>query len=132
MRNSRNFLSWKFLPLKYNISKTDLKETRRQICKYSLGMFNRKELSLFMVSQFEVFLWWVIWHSHFFLPSKNVWRFIYDFVRIVAFPAILYICGLEAGLDFNINLLTFIRSFFFCKSMVSSINFNSPVWKCCY
>ena len=55
-----------------------------------------------------------------------------DFIRIQDFLAISRICGLKARLEFNINLLTLIQFCFFCSSVVTSINFNVPFWKCCF
>ena len=49
-----------------------------------------------------------------------------DFVRIQDFIAIYRTYGLNARLDFNINLLGLIQFWFFYSSMVSSINFNAP------
>ena len=40
------------------------------------------------------------------------------------------ICGLKPRLEFNIILLTLLQLHFFCSSIVSYINFNSPIWKC--
>ena len=55
-----------------------------------------------------------------------------DFVRIQDFPAIPRIRELKTKLEFNINLLTLIQFSFFCSSVMSFINFNSPFWKCCF
>ena len=46
-----------------------------------------------------------------------------DFVRIQDFITISRNYGLEARLDFIINLIQFC---FFCSSMISSISFNVP------
>ena len=53
----------------------------------------------------------------------------------------LRICGLKARLEFSIYLLALIQFWFFCSSIVSSVNFNYPYenaallellrcWKC--
>ena len=42
-----------------------------------------------------------------------------DFARIPVFPAIFFLCGLNARLEFSINLLPLIQFSFFCNSMVS-------------
>ena len=39
---------------------------------------------------------------------------------------------IKARFEFNITLLALIQFCFFCSSIVSSINFNSPFWKCCF
>ena len=54
-----------------------------------------------------------------------------DFVSIQDIPTIPLICGLKARLEFNMILLTLIQFYFFCSSIVSFINFNSPFGKCC-
>ena len=55
-----------------------------------------------------------------------------DFVRNQEFPAIPRICGLKASFEFNINLLTLIRFWFFRSLMITSINFDWSFWKCCF
>ena len=55
-----------------------------------------------------------------------------NFARIQVFPAISFLCGLNTRLEFNINLLALIQFSFFCNSMVSPVNFNSPFWKRCF
>ena len=55
-----------------------------------------------------------------------------DFARIQDFPAIFRICGLKGRLEFNNNLLVLVQFYFFCSLMFSSINFNLPIWKCCF
>ena len=46
-----------------------------------------------------------------------------DFARILVFPPIFFICGLNTRLEFNINLLALIQFYSFCSSMVSPVNF---------
>ena len=55
-----------------------------------------------------------------------------DFARMLVFPAISFICGLNTRLEFNINLLALIQFYFFCSSVVSHVNFNLPFWKRCF
>ena len=45
-----------------------------------------------------------------------------DFVRIQDFSETSCICGLKARFELNINLLTLIQFYFFCSSVVSSVN----------
>ena len=49
-----------------------------------------------------------------------------DFVRIRDFITIARTYSLKARLDFNINLITLIQFYYFCSSMVSSVNFKVP------
>ena len=55
-----------------------------------------------------------------------------DFARIQYFLVTSRIFEWKARLEFNVNLLALIQFCFFCSSMVSSINFNIPFWKCCF
>ena len=57
-----------------------------------------------------------------------------DFIRTQDFSAIPRICGIKARLKASqaIILLPLIQFYFFCTSMVSSINLNWPFWKCCF
>ena len=48
------------------------------------------------------------------------------FVRTQDFITISHTYGLKARLDFNINLLALTQFWFFCSSVVSSINFKAP------
>ena len=56
----------------------------------------------------------------------------WGFARIQVFHAISFLCGLNARLEFNINLLALIQFSFFCNSMVSPVNFSLPFWKRCF
>ena len=49
-----------------------------------------------------------------------------DFARIQVFSAISFICGLNTRLEFNVNLLALIQFRFFCRSVVSPVNFSLP------
>ena len=55
-----------------------------------------------------------------------------DFVRIQDFLAIYHTYELKTRLEFSINLLAITQFWFFCSSMVSSIIFSVPFWKCCF
>ena len=55
-----------------------------------------------------------------------------DFVRIQDFLAIYRTYELQNRLEFSINWLTIMQFYFFCSSMVSSIIFSAPFWKCCF
>ena len=56
----------------------------------------------------------------------------FDFVRIQDFPAVSSVMDLKVRPKFNINSWALIQFCFYCSSMVSSINFNLPFWKCCF
>ena len=55
-----------------------------------------------------------------------------DFARIQDFLAIYRTYELKTGLEFSINLLAIVQFYLFCSSMVSSIIFSVPFWKCCF
>ena len=55
-----------------------------------------------------------------------------NFARIQFFPAILFLCGLNTTLEFNMNLLFLTQFGFFWDSVVSPVNFNLPFRKHCF
>ena len=54
------------------------------------------------------------------------------FTRIEVFHAISFLCGLNARLEFNINLLALIQFSFFCNPIVFPANSNLSFWKGCF